>query len=123
MKLLIRTLVSALAALVASNAPAATVVCEGTVEQVAFHANGNLMLRLSSMNTPVFFCSPDADWNVAGAGNVTAPGSCKAMYATFLAARLSRTPIAGIYFDGDAVPASCTSWPGWTRANIRYFVM
>ena len=118
-----KILAAALALTTAAQTHAATVVCDGTVEQLAFHANGQLMLRLSSMNAPVFFCSPDSDWVVAGAGYVTAPGSCKTMYATFLSARLTGKPIAGIYFDGNEVPASCTGWPAWTRANIRYFVL
>ncbi len=47
------------------------------------------MLRLSSMNTSVFICSPDVEWTPAGAGYTTSVAACKALYATFLAARVS----------------------------------
>ena len=39
-------------------------VCSGTVTKLAYHANNKLMLQLSSMDNPVFFCSPDAEWAV-----------------------------------------------------------
>jgi hypothetical protein len=103
-------------------ASAATVVCAGTVITVSYHASGVLMIRLSSMNVPVFFCTPDSTWTTAGPGLTTEPEACKAMYATFLAARLSGTPLANVYFDGDAVPAACNAWSAWTNANIRHYL-
>ncbi|MFN3900694.1 MAG: hypothetical protein ACK4GU_11535 [Alishewanella aestuarii] len=100
-----------------------TVVCEGEIEILAYHANNNLMLKLSSMNVPVFFCSPDANWTVAGTDYQTGPNSCQTMYSTFLAAKLAGKRLASVYFDGDQVPDSCNGWGNWQKANIRYFVI
>jgi hypothetical protein len=60
-----------------SNAMAGTVVCEGTVDTLAYHANNKLMIKLSSMNRPVFFCSPDSEWTVAGTDYKTGPQNCQ----------------------------------------------
>jgi hypothetical protein len=114
-----------LAAIIFSTpAFAGTLTCAGTVEKVAYHSDvgpGRLMLKLSSMNTPVFICSPDAEWVVSGTPYKTPPATCKAMYATFLAARMSGAVINYVHFDGDAVPPSCDAWGNWQYANVRYF--
>lgn len=107
------------------NSYAGTVVCGGTVQSVAYHTTasekGQLMIKLSGMNTPVFICSPDVTWAVGGTTFTTTAASCKAMYASFLAAKASGTPISTIYFDGDQVPAACNAWAAWSVANVRYF--
>src|SRR5262245_3551307 len=103
-------------------ASATTVVCSGTVITLSYHANGQMMIRLSSMNVPVFFCTPDTTWTAAGEGQTTAPETCKAMYATFLAARMSGIPVNNVYFDGSAVPATCDAWSSWSNANIRHYL-
>lgn len=102
---------------------AATVICTGTVAELAFHANGRLMVRLSSMNTPVFICSPDQIWTVPGTPYTTSPATCNTLYSTFLAARVSGIEIRSMYFDGDEVPATCNSWASWGSANVRFFKM
>jgi hypothetical protein len=104
-----------------ASAHAGTLTCVGTVDKLAFHSPGRLVLNLSSMNTPVFVCSTDAEWIVAGSGYTTSPAACKALYATFLAARTTGGTLDYIHFDGDQVPASCTSFPAWTNVNVRYF--
>lgn len=116
-----RVLVAAMVSL-ASTAHTATVVCNGTVDLLAFHQPGRLMLKLSSMNVPVFICSTDIDWVVAGsmAGD-TSPKACKALYATFLTAKITGAAINDMYFDGDQVPASCNSFASWTQVNVRYY--
>lgn len=102
---------------------AGTVVCEGTVDTLAYHANNKLMIKLSSMNRPVFFCSPDSEWTVAGTDYKTGPQSCQTLYSTFLAAQMAGKTLKNVYFDGDQVPASCNEWASWANANIRYFTV
>jgi len=102
-------------------AAAGTVVCSGKVESLAYHANNRLMVKLDSMNVPVFFCSPDSEWIVTGTDHKTGPETCKAMYSTFLAAKMSGLAINNMYFDGDQVPSTCNSWGNWQQANIRYY--
>ena len=116
-----RTIHSVLLSACVINANAGTLTCVGTVEKLAFHSPGRLMLKLSSMNTPVFICSTDAEWIVPGSGYSTTTAACKALYATFLAARTTGGTLDYIHFDGDQVPASCATWPGWANANVRYF--
>lgn len=105
-----------------SGAHAATLVCSGTVDQLSYHQPGRLMLKLSSMNTFVFICSTDSEWVVPGSvsGNTTV-STCKALYATFLAARVTGVTIQSLYLDGDQVPASCSSFPSWTNVNVRHY--
>lgn len=108
-------------ALLCSQAHAGTVKCSGTVEDVSFHASDKLMIRLSSMNAPVFFCSPAAEWVVSGTHYRTSVETCKALYSTFLTARVSGLEIRNLYFDGDDVPTTCDSWGPWKSASIRHF--
>lgn len=121
MRRLIRFVAAAVAVGV-SNAQGATVICNGTVDMLAYHQPGRLMLRLSSMNHPVFICSAESEWVVAGSvsGN-TSPSTCKALYATFLAARVTGASLTGLYLDGDQVPAACDSFAPWTNVNVRYY--
>lgn len=100
---------------------AGTIVCAGTVEEVSYHANDKLMLRLSSMNTVVFFCSPSSEWTVSGTTYKTQPETCKTLFSLFLAARISGEEVSNVYFDGDDVPATCDGWENWKNANIRHF--
>ncbi|WP_072680854.1 hypothetical protein [Arcobacter sp. LA11] len=102
-------------------AVAGTVVCSGKVEVLAYHANDKLMIKLDSMNHNVFFCSPDSKWSVLGTSHTTSPNTCKTMYSTFLAAKISGKTIKDMYFDGDDVPSSCNKWEAWKKANIRYY--
>jgi hypothetical protein len=114
-----------LAGALLSCAPAfsGTVVCSGTVVRLAQHANNNLMVQLSSMNAPVFICNMEVTWTITGTSLTTGPNQCKALLAMFLEARATDTPINNVYFDGDAVPATCTGWANWTSALVRYFDM
>lgn len=120
-----KSLISLLVCTIVSSkmAIAGTVVCEGKVKVLSYHANNKLMIQLESMNAPVFFCSPDSQWSVSGTSYNTGAESCKIMYSTFLAAQMAGKVIKKMYFDGDQVPASCTSWNSWTEANIRYYVL
>lgn len=106
----------------ASPAYAATLICGGKVEALSYHASNKLMIKLSSMNAPVFFCSPEHEWTVTGTAFKTGPETCKAFYATFLAAKVAGDTIKNMYFDGDQVPAACDAWSSWQSANIRHFV-
>jgi hypothetical protein len=116
-----KLIVFLLAALGCNAAWSGTLVCSGTVDAISFHANNTFMLKLSSMNTAVFFCSPDSTFSVPGTSYVTGPETCKGLIALFLAARESGRTINGLYFDGDAVPATCDGWGNWQSANIRHF--
>ena len=110
-----------LVSLVGGSLHAASLPCEGTVEEVAYHANNRLMIRLSSMNTPVFICSPEYEWKVTGTTYVTGPQTCKAMYSSFLTAKVTKAYVKKIWFDGDSVPTQCNAWEDWKNANVRYF--
>lgn len=108
----------------AAHAHAGTLVCGGTVDMVSYEASntsGLFMIKLSSMNTPVHFCDPETSWSAPSSGYSVSPGACKALYATFLSARLSGVPISNVYFDGN-VPATCDGWTAWSSANIRHYV-
>lgn len=102
------------------NAHAGTVVCSGTVETIAYHSNNQFMVRLSSMNTPVYFCSSESTWNVV-AGFSTGTQTCKMFFAMFLAAKESGRTVNSVYFDSDDAPATCNTWATWKYANIRFF--
>jgi hypothetical protein len=106
---------------VSAATQAGTVVCSGTVEAISYHANDLFMVRLSSMNLPVYFCNPEVAFTPAP-GYTTGPQTCKALYAMFLSARLTGTPVNNVYFDGPNVPATCDTWGSWVSANIRHFV-
>ena len=110
-----------LLSVVTSNVSAAELVCSGTVEEVSYHANDQMMVRLSSMNNAVFVCNTEIPWSVTGTGYVTGPKTCAALYSTFLAAKLSGKPITSMYFDGADVPATCNGWGAWMKANIRHY--
>lgn len=101
---------------------AGTLVCDNSkVELLAYHGNSKFMLKLESMDSPVFFCNPGSVWQVPGTSYKTSPETCKMLYSTFLAAKMSGTPINRIHFDGDDVPSECNNWGSWKSANIRYF--
>lgn len=103
------------------NSAAGSLVCEGTVESVAYHSNNRLMVRLSSMNTPVFFCSTNTDWVAPGAeGKIMSPESCQVIFSVFLTAKTTREPISRVHFDGDDVPDTCDSFESWKHVFIRY---
>jgi hypothetical protein len=99
---------------------AGTIVCAGTVELLAFHANDILLVQLSSMNTPVQYCRLNQDWNEAP-GYTTTPTACKALLAMFTSAKAMGAVLNSVYFDGPSVPSTCSGWAGWSSANIRYF--
>jgi len=103
------------------NASAGSLVCSGTVDTIAYHGNDKLMVKLSSMNHPVFFCNPNQEWSVAGAsGRVMGAETCKAVFSMFLSARATQEPIARVHFDGDNVPTSCSNFASWQDVYIRY---
>jgi hypothetical protein len=106
-----------------SSVTAATLVCSGKIDRLSYHSPNKFMLKLSSMNTPVFFCSPDMEWKVGGTSYVTGAETCKTMYSTFLAIKMTDKSITSMYFDGDQVPSSCNSWESWRQANIRHYSM
>jgi hypothetical protein len=117
-----RALCLALSMALSSVAHSATVVCSGTVDQLAYHQPGQILLRLSSMNVPVVICSTDVEWNVPGSlSGATSPSACKTLYATLLTSKLTHSQVSSMYFDGDQVPSTCNSFVDWTRVNLRYF--
>lgn len=119
----LKAFILVLTSVLAGQASAGELWCAGTVENVGFHSPGRLMLKLSSMNTPVFICSTDETWAPAGAnGYSTTPAACKTLYATLLAARTSGTALQTVLFDGGQVPAACNGWANWANANVRYVV-
>lgn len=104
-----------------ASASAGTLTCAGIVDELAYHGNGKFMLKLNTMNTPVFFCNAEADWVVSGTSYKTGQETCKMMYSTFLAAKSTNATLDYIHFDGDDVPSSCNGFPKWASASIRYF--
>lgn len=105
----------------APSASAATIVCSGTVTAISMHANNSLMIQLSSMNAPVFFCNPEENWSTV-AGYSTGPSMCKALFAMFLTAKATGTPVNNVYFDMNSAPSSCSTFTSWSSANIRHFL-
>lgn len=117
-----RVLFSVALATLTTSAQSAALYCNGsTVAQLSYHGAGTLYVRLANMNTAVGICSFDGEW--VRPGTLTGPtsaSSCKAIYAALLAAKHSGQPIAQMLFDGDQVPANCSSWGPWAQANLRY---
>jgi hypothetical protein len=107
--------------LLSVSAYSGTLTCTGTVDELAYHANGRFMLKLSSMNTAVFFCNSDVEWAVSGTGYKTSPETCRMLYSTFLAAKAMQSSVDYIHFDGDEVPASCDSFERWANVHVRFF--
>ena len=96
-------------------------VCSGTVESVSYHGNDKLMVKLSSMNTPVFFCNPNDDWSVPSEpGRVMKPETCKAVFSMFLTARATKERLSRVHFDGDQLPDNCDEFENWKSVFIRY---
>lgn len=108
-------------ALLCTKAFAGTVVCGGVVESIAMHSHDSFMVKLSSMNKPVFVCSTASTWSIAGTSYTTSPETCKSLISVFLTSKSTNTPIATMYFDGADVPATCDGWGDWKNANIRFF--
>ncbi|MEN3157330.1 hypothetical protein ABC502_02985 [Alkalimonas sp. NCh-2] len=114
-------LVAGLLLMTSCSVTAGTIVCEGEVEVLGYHATDKMMIKLSSMNVPVHFCSPDREWSVSGTSYKTGPKTCQTLYSTFLAAKISGKTIYNVWFDGDEVPTSCDAWDSWANTNIRHF--
>ena len=109
----------------AVRAQAATVVCSGTIDTLQFDATatgGEFSIKLSSMNIPVYFCDPDNSFAAPGSGYSISATTCRSLYATFLAAKVTGTPVTNMYFDGSEVPATCDGWAAWQQANIRHYL-
>ena len=124
MSTIIRKLVPAvLAVTLLPTASAGTVVCEGTVSDLAIHQPGLVAVRLSSMNYPVFICRIDGEYTPPGASTVS-PATCKAQYAALLAAKSSNATLRSVYFDGDSIPTTCNGTvPPGAQVSMRYFVL
>jgi hypothetical protein len=104
-----------------SPAVAAQLVCSGQIAQLTYHSPDRFMIRLSSMNNEVFFCNTSSTWTVSGTTYTTSAETCRAMVALFMAAKLTGQAVTSMYFDGDQVPSTCSSWAAWSYANVRYF--
>ncbi len=109
-------------ALLPSFSLAATLQCTGVVEKIGLHASDKIMLKLSSMNKAVFICSPNSEWVVSGTGYKTSAETCKSMLSMLMHAKSTNAAMGNVWFDGDHVPASCSSWESWKTANVRYFL-
>lgn len=105
----------------AQSASAGTVVCEGAVEDLGIHQPGLVALRLSSMNMPFYVCNINADYRPAGADNIS-PATCKAIYASLLAAKHNNVIVRLAHFDGDQAPASCSTVQPGSQVYLRYFL-
>ncbi len=108
--------------MVSSSSQAATIQCNGTVEKIGFHSSNRIMLKLSSMNTAVFICTPNAEWSVSGTSYTTSPEMCSSLLSMLMHAKATKANMGDVWFDGDDVPANCNAWEGWKTANIRYFL-
>jgi hypothetical protein len=120
-----KALVASIVAMMSVGAQAATIVCSGTIDTLQFDATstgGYLSIKLSSMNTSVYFCDPDGTFSAAGNSYSISATTCRTLYATFLAAKASGQPLTSVYFDGSAVPAVCDGWAQWQSANIRHYL-
>jgi len=125
----VRTLsVALLAASATTPAFAGTVVCAGTVTELTYTMEGGsfdpiVLLRLSSMNTPVKVCSLSQNWTIGVF--TTTPTACKALYGAMLAARLSGNAVNDVYFDfSGSSPSTCTGWsytPTQQQASVRNY--
>ncbi len=109
-------------ALVTTSAQAGALYCNGgTVAQLSYHGKGTVYLRMSNMNTSVGICNFDVEWGPPGSlTGTTSPATCKALWGALLAAKHAGTPVKEVLFDGDAVPANCTSFAAWAGVNLRY---
>jgi hypothetical protein len=106
----------------ATQAEATTLVCSGKVEMLGYHQPGTLYVKLSGMNVPVAICNMDTNWAPAGSvSGTTSISSCKALFAALMFAKQADTNITSMWFDADALPASCTTFASWTQVNLRYF--
>lgn len=101
---------------------AATLTCTGTVEKLGLHAPNRILLKLSSMNTAVFICNPNANWSVSGTAYTTSSETCKTMLSMLMHAKSTSSEMGSVWFDGDSVPASCNEWENWQNANVRFFL-
>lgn len=101
------------------NASAGTVVCAGKIDLVVIHQPGFVGVKLDSMNEYALVCRLDTDFTPAGAATIT-PAVCKALYAGLLSAKLNNQVINSLWFDGDSVPATCSTWAGWSQVNLRF---
>ena len=110
-----------LASLFSINCYAGTIQCSGKVAQIGMHANDKIMLRLSSMNRPVFICSMAERWEVSGTGYKTTIEMCKALYSMFLTAKTTGAEVGDVWMDGDDAN-SCSTFESWKRVNIRHFM-
>ncbi|NRF32773.1 hypothetical protein [Vibrio coralliilyticus] len=111
-----------LLSILSSSAYAATIQCAGTVDKIGLHASDKILLKLSSMNQAVFICSPNADWTVTGTNYKTSAETCNSLLSMLMHAKSTKAQMGSIWFDGDDVPASCSEWESWKKANIRYFL-
>lgn len=101
------------------NASAGTVVCAGKIDLVIIHQPGFVGVKLDSMNDYALVCRLDAEYTPAGAATIT-PAVCKAIYAGLLSAKLNNQVINSLWFDGDLVPATCSTWVGFSQVNLRF---
>ncbi len=118
-------LVAGALGLASALAHAGTIVCSGTVDILQFDATstgGLLSIKLSSMNVPVYFCDPDNPFAASGSGYSISAATCRALYSTFLSAKVSGLPITSMYFDGSATPATCDTWAAWQSVNVRHYL-
>lgn len=106
------------------SSTAATLGCEGTVDQLLYYQPGLIGLKLSSINQYIFICRVDTDYAGPGStGGTTSPAACKAIYSALLSAKHAGTVVHGMTFNGDQVPANCSSVQPWSQVNVSYFFL
>jgi hypothetical protein len=89
--------------------------CTGTVTSIAVATDGSVNVVVSGGPTGLSLCQI----GVASSGNGWTAESCKAAYATLLAARLSGLS-ATIWFQPDGL--TCSTQPAWNLNNKAYLV-
>ncbi len=107
--------VVAVAALSLVGTPAlANYACRGLVGYLGVGAGGEVTVSIAS-STPIhYICS------LASQGNFSmSVPSCKAAYATLLAARLTSKSV-GIYYGNE--PVTCSTLPIWAPVPSAYFI-
>lgn len=117
-KLVLLTFVASLFSL---QCYAGTIQCSGKVAQIGMHANDKIMLRLTSMNRPVFICSMAERWEVDGTVYKTTVEMCKALYSMFLTAKTTGAEVGDVWMDGNDAN-SCSSFESWKKVNVRHFM-
>lgn len=87
--------------------------CQGTITQLGLGNDGTVVVQGPGGLPAIYLCSVSYTTS-----NGFGPDSCKAAYATLLAARLSGQSV-NIFFNDNL---TCSTQPAWTPWSSVYFV-